>query len=178
MKNREVKKKNNVDWSSVRDKIRKHIRKSFNKLKKLFARLCKLILKMLKSLKDKFMDLPKKARLIIYVWAIIIVLLLLLIVATGSSKKFYNKYASYESNISAAALSYVKDNNIFTTIDKKIIVDLAVLKSENYISDTTISDESCDGFSVIYYDDAKSEYIVDSYLNCKRYTSKYYWDYK
>ena len=27
-------------------------------------------------------------------------------------------------------------------------------------------------------DDSKEEYVVDTYLNCKKYTSKNYWDYK
>jgi hypothetical protein len=52
------------------------------------------------------------------------------------------------------------------------------LKEEKYLSTTAIDDDTCDGFSVVYYDDDKSEYVIDSYLNCKRYTSKYYWDYK
>jgi hypothetical protein len=70
------------------------------------------------------------------------------------------------------------DKKIYATIDKKITVDLAVLKEEKYLSTTAIDDDTCDGFSVVYYDDDKSEYVIDSYLNCKRYTSKNYWDYK
>ena len=178
MKNKEVKKKNNFKLSDVKDMLSKGVKKVLKKSKKNFIKILKLIKKLLKLLKDKFMDLPQKIRMIIYVWGVVFILLLFLILATGSSKKFYNKYTTYESKVSAAAKSYVEDKNLYATIDKKIIVDLAVLKEENYLGKTELDDTTCEGYSIIYYEDEKSEFIVDSYLNCSKYTSKYYWDYK
>ena len=49
---------------------------------------------------------------------------------------------------------------------------------EKYLNSAILNDNTCEGVSVVYYDDNKNDYVVDSYLNCKRYTSKNYWDYK
>lgn len=176
-----MKKANNKEkktWNEVKDVLKKKIRKFWIKTKKLCIKIWDYIKKVVKQLKDKFMELPKKIRMIVYVWGAVLVVLLLFILATSSSKKFYNKYSTFEDNLSAATLRYVMDKKIYATIDKKITVDLAVLKEEKYLSTIAIDDNTCDGFSVVYYDDDKSEYVIDSYLNCKRYTSKYYWDYK
>ena len=48
----------------------------------------------------------------------------------------------------------------------------------NDLTEEDIAHKSCDGFSIVYYDDEQDEYVIDSYLNCKKYTSKNYWDYK
>lgn len=178
MKIKEVKKKNKLDWNEIKESIKKGFKKFLHNIKKAFAKLWKSIKRIAKQLKDKFMELPKKIRMIIYVWAVVLLLLIIFIAATSGAKNFYAKYNTYESNISEATLKYIKDKNIYTTSDKKIIVDLAVLKEENYVSSLQIDDDTCDGISVVYYDDQKDEYVIESYLNCKRYTSKYYWDYK
>lgn len=161
-----------------KEKVKKSFKRFCAKSKKFFIKIWNYIKRFLKNLKDKFMELPKKVRLVIYVWAVVLLLLLIFIEATSSSKKFFNKYSTFESNVSAAALEYVKDKNIFATIDKKVHVELAILREEKYVDATDIDDNTCEGVSVIYYDDSKSEYVVDTYLNCDKYTSKYYWDYK
>ena len=178
MKIKERKSKKKFDWNEIKEAIKNNFKNFLYKTKKMFAKLWKSIKKIAIQLKDKFMGLPKKIRMIIYVWAIVLLLLIIFIVATSSSKKFYAKYSTYESNISESALKYIKDKNIYTTVDKKLVIDLSVLKEENYVTSLQIEDDTCDGISVVYYDDQKDEYVIDSYLNCKRYTSKYYWDYK
>lgn len=161
-----------------KEKMKRAFKKFCVRSKKFFIKIWNYIKKFSKYLKDKFMALPVKVRLVIYVWAAVLLVLLIFIGATGSSKKFFNKYSTFEANVSAAALEYVKDKNIFATIDKKIHIELAVLKEEKYVNATDIDDNTCEGVSVVYYDDSKSEYVVDTYLNCDKYTSKYYWDYK
>jgi hypothetical protein len=178
MKNKDIKSKSKIDWDVIKEQIKKRFKKFLNRLKKFFIRIWNQIKKIAIQLKDKFMELPKKIRLIIYVWALVVVSLLFFIFATSASKKFYEKYSTYEQNINAAALKYVKAKGIYATVDNKLKIDLNVLQEENYVSPADIADETCEGISVVYYDDDKAEYIIDSYLNCKRYTSKYYWDYK
>lgn len=178
MKIKEVKNKKKFDWNEIKESIKKGFKKFLYKTKKMFVKLWNNIKKVAIQLKDKFMELPKKIRMIIYVWAIVLLILIIFIAVTSGAKKFYAKYSTYENNISEAALKYIKDKNIYTTADRKIVVDLAILKEEKYVSSLQIDDDTCDGISVVYYDDQKDEYVIDSYLNCKRYTSKYYWDYK
>ncbi len=149
-----------------------------NKIKKELKKLWSNIKKIAKKAWDKFMELPKKIRLILYVWVIIIFVLLIFILATNGSKKFYTRYETFENSITERALRYVKDKGIYTTKSNKLIINLETLKEEGYVDSTIIDDDTCEGITVVYYDDEKDEYIIDSYLNCKRYTSKYYWDFK
>lgn len=150
----------------------------WNKTKKLFKRLWSFIKKTAIKLKDKFMELPKKIRMVIYVWCAVIVILFLFIAITNGSNKFYAKYSEMENAISDKALKYVQDRNFYATKDNKLKIDLQTLKDEKYVTSAILTDNTCEGVIVVYYDDAKDDYVVDSYLNCERYTSKNYWDYK
>ena len=44
--------------------------------------------------------------------------------------------------------------------------------------DDDIKENKCEGFSVSYYDDKKEDYVINSYINCKKYTTRGYSDYK
>lgn len=44
--------------------------------------------------------------------------------------------------------------------------------------DDYLIEDTCEGFSLVYYDDVAEEYVVSSYINCGKYTTKEYSDYK
>lgn len=160
------------------EKIKKglsNFKKKFIKtLKKLWLAIKTLVVDLYK----KFMELPKKVRYVIGVWVLVVVILLVFIGGADSTNKFYAKYAKYEEAITKKALIYVNQNNIYATRDNKLIVDLEVLKEGNFVTKNDIDDDTCEGISVVFYDDEKDDYVIDSYLNCKKYTSENYWDYK
>ena len=95
-----------------------------------------------------------------------------------SSNKFFDKYKELEQEVNDAALKYVNKNEIYVSKENKLILDIEILQKEKYITNNDFKDKSCEGFSVIYYDDLQEEYKIDSYLNCKDYTTENYWDYK
>ena len=159
-------------------KEKKNIKDFGKLLKKYFLKFVNFIKNFVVDLYKKFMELPKKVRYIIGVWVVVVILLVSFIVCSNSSKKFYEKYTLFEQNISARALEYVKDRGIYATQDHKLVLDLEILKEENYIGGSELIDNTCEGISVIYYNDEKDEYVIDSYVNCDDYTSKNYWDYK
>jgi hypothetical protein len=159
-------------------KEKKNIKDFGKLLKKYFLKFVNFIKNFVVDLYKKFMELPKKVRYIIGVWVVVVILLVSFIVCSNSSKKFYKKYTLFEQNISARALEYVKDRGIYATQDHKLVLDLEILKEENYIGGSELIDNTCEGISVIYYNDEKDEYVIDSYVNCDKYTSKNYWDYK
>ena len=154
------------------------ISKFWRSLKKTCLVFIKVIWEFIIRLYNKFMELPRKIRYILAVWLIVLILLVSFIGVSNNTRKFYSKYSQLEAVVSAKATKYVEDNNIYATQDHKLKLDLEILKSNNYISDQELTDETCSGISVIYYDDQKDEYVVDSYLNCDKYTTKNYWDYK
>lgn len=158
------------------------IKNGFNSFKKKFIKNLKKLWLAIKNfvigLYKKFMELPKKVRYVIGIWVLVVVVLLVFIGGADGTNKFYSKYAAYEEAITKKALIYVNQNNIYATVDNKLIVDLEVLKENKLITDADIDDDTCEGISVVYYDDEKDDYVINSYLNCKKYTSKNYWDYK
>lgn len=160
----------------VKDK--KSIKDIGKLLKKYFLKFVEVIKNFVLGLYKKFMNLSKKIRYIIGVWVVVIVLLVSFIACSNNSKKFYEQYTLFEQNISARALEYVKDRGIYATQDHKLVLDLEILKEENYIGGSELIDNTCEGISVIYYNDERDEYVIDSYVNCDKYTSKNYWDYK
>lgn len=159
-------------------KEKKNIKDFGKLLKKYFLKFVSFMKNFVVDLYKKFMELPKKVRYIIGVWVVVVILLVSFIACSNSSKKFYEKYTLFEQNISARALEYVKDRGIYATQDHKLVLDLEILKEENYIGGSELIDNTCEGISVIYYNDEKDEYVIDSYVNCDDYTSKNYWDYK
>ena len=161
-----------------KEKFKKNMISQLNKLKKSFKKIFNNFKKFCIKLWNMFLELPKKSRIIILVWIAILAIILLIICFSNNTNKFYDKYATFENNISTKALRYVEENDIFTTKDNKLVINLEILQQENYVTTDDISDKTCEGISVVYYDDAKDEYVVDTYLNCEKYTSKNYWDYK
>jgi len=126
------------------------------------------------SLKNNFFKLKKHVRYIIYVWAIVILVLLLLVACTNINSKKIDKYQKMETELKTATLTYVMRNEIYPNVSNKWTITLEELKEMHYISDKEIPDNSCKGFSVVYYNENQEDYVVNSYINCKHYTSKNY----
>ena len=158
--------------------IKKKIKIFLKNIKKIFKKLIKFVKDAGIQLWNKFMKLPKKVRLVFYIWFIVIIFVCLFIAISSASKRQLNKYESFEKSMSEASLKYVEDKNIYATKSNKLKINLETLVDEKYLGSFAISDKSCDGISVVYYDDFKEEYIINSYLNCKKYTTDNYWDYK
>ena len=80
--------------------------------------------------------------------------------------------------MNAGAIDYVTTYSLYPTKDSKLKLDLEILKEDNHIYPEDIKDKSCVGFSLIYYDDKDEKYVADSYINCEKYTTKGFSDYK
>lgn len=153
-------------------------KKKMVRLVKRLKRLGKLFVEEVKSLWNKFMSLPKTTRNIIYIWCGVVLVILIIIVAGHSNNEFLNDYKRLEEKMNEVTIDYVQTYQIYSGYDNKLKLDLEVLKEENLISDEDIADKSCEGFSIVYYDDIEAEYRVDSYINCSKYTTEGYSDYK
>ncbi|MGN1371880.1 MAG: hypothetical protein ACI4XM_06380 [Candidatus Coprovivens sp.] len=148
------------------------------KMKIVFTRLLKKIVNWFKELWKKFMSLPSKTRYIVYVWLVIFILIISLILLSNSNKVFLQDYIDTENAISSGALDYVTSNSLYPVKENKLKLDLDFLREDNYVYDSAIKDNSCTGFSLVYYDDKNEDYVVNSYINCDKYTTKGYSDYK
>jgi len=146
-------------------------------IKNFFKKLWQIISNFFKKLWKKFMKLPKYIRLIVYVWLIVLLIILILIYSSHKNSLYNNKYEQFENEITEATKSYLEDNNIYPSIDKKLKLDINFLIDDGELYEDTITDKTCLGFSISYYNDQTEDYVIDSYLNCKHYTTNGYLDY-
>ena len=146
-------------------------KKKKNSFKRTCKRTIRKIVKFFINLKDKFMALPDRTRYIVYIWAIVLVILLVLIGGSNASAKKVDKYHTMEETLKNATLTYVSTNQIFPNVGKKLKVDLDMLRDFKYIDKEEV-DETCKGYSIVYYDEETGKYTINPYLNCKHYTTK------
>lgn len=151
---------------------------TLKKVKKLFLDIWKNVCKFFKTLYGRFMNLPQNVRSIIYVWAVVVFIVVLMIVLTSSNNQFLKQYVTIENEMNASTLDYVKSNELYAVSSNKLKLDLNVLLDYDYLYEDAISDKTCEGFSLVYYDEEKEDYDVDSYINCDKYTTSGYSDYK
>ncbi len=125
-------------------------------------------------LKNNFFRLKKNVRYIIYVWVIVVVVLLALIGCSNRNAKKVEAHQKIEAELRNATLTYVTRNEIYPNVANKWKISMDQLKELKYITDKEITDETCNGYSIVYYNENKNDYVVDSYINCKHYTTKNY----
>ena len=119
----------------------------------------------------------KKTKSIIMVWVVVVVLILLMALLVTSSNENREKYYKMEKAMTDAVLDYVKTEGIYPVKDSKANIPLESLVLGNYLYKSDIADDSCKGYSVVYYNGDEEQYVVESYISCDKYTTKYYSDY-
>ncbi len=164
--------KNNAKTGNKKKKF------TLKKVKKIIINFFKNLGLKIKELFKKFMGLPKHIRLITYIWIVVIILLVLFAILSNANNKLLEKYSYYETEMNNAAIDYVKTNNLIPGEGNKLKLDLNFLMDYDFLYKDTITDSTCRGFSIVYYDENNEDYVAKSYLNCKKYTTKGYSDYK
>ncbi len=124
--------------------------------------------------KDKFMSLSKKVKIVIGLWLVLLIVLLVLVLGSNSNKKKLDEYAKMEQNLTNATLNYMKNSELYPNSSNKLKVDLTMLREQKIISDDVVPDKTCRGYSLVYYMEEEEKYSVESFLNCKNYTTKDY----
>lgn len=159
-------------------KVKKKKKLTLKRVKRILINVWKEIVQFFKSLYERFMELPKNIRYIIYIWVGVIAIILVIIIATTTNNKYLDKYELIEGDMNKAMLDYVQENELYPLSESKLKIDVNVLIDYNYLSESDIADNKCEGFSIAYYNEDKEDYVINSYLNCKNYTTKGYSDYK
>lgn len=147
-------------------------KKKKRSFKKTMKRALRKVIEFFVNCKNKFMSLPSKMRYVIYVWAAVLLVILILIIGSSLSTKKLNKYHTFEQALTAASKDYVVKNSITPNVGKKLRVDLDMLIDSKYIKAEDVTDKTCRGYSIVYYNEDTKDYVINSYLNCKHYTTK------
>lgn len=155
---------------------KKKTKKKFTlkKIKRIFINLLREIGNLFKELFNKFMKLSAPVRAITCVWAVIAVLLILLVFAGSSNSKFLGSYSELENKMNEAAINYLKEYNLYPLSTNKEKIDIQLLLEFSTLYESDIFDDTCVGYSAGYYDEDSDDYVVKSYLNCKKYTTEGY----
>ncbi len=142
------------------------------KVKRTFKKAIRGIVKFFVNLKDKFMSLSKTVRYIIGVWFIVLLVIIVLVVGSNKTAKNLDSYHEIEKKLSDAALTYVLKNDLYPNIGKKLKIDMNLLLDEKYLDSSYVTDKTCIGYSIVFYDEEEEDYDINSYINCKHYTTK------
>ena len=156
----------NVEKEKAKEISRKKRNNFVKKIKKIFAKIVNLI---------KGIDM--KTRSIIIVWVVVLALILLMGLLVSSSNQNRAKYYKMEKAMTEAVLDYVETENIYPVKDSKANIPLESLLLGNYLYKSDVADDSCKGYSIVYYNGDEEQYVVESYISCDKYTTKYYSDY-
>ena len=147
------------------------------KIANFFKKVGKAIADLFMKGVNKFRSLPKYIRIIVYIWTAIVLILIILVIGVDNNKKKLAEYQKMEEAVRTAAIAYSESHDFYSTVTKKLKVNVEVLQEEKLLSKDDI-DRSCHGFALVYYNDSTDEYIADSYINCNKYTTKGYGEYR
>ena len=157
---------NKVEMEKAKAVSRKKRSNLVKKIKKIFVKFA-----------SKIKNINGKAKAIILVWTVVVVLVALLAVLVSSSNESRAKYYKMEDAMTKAVLDYVETEEIYPVKDSKANIPLESLLLGNYLYKSDVADDSCKGYSIVYYNGDEEQYVVESYISCDEYTSKYYSDY-
>lgn len=147
---------------------------TLKKVKRIFINLLREIGNLFKGLFNKFMQLSVNTRAIICVWVVIVGLLIALVFVGSSNNNFIGTYSELENKMNEAAINYFKKYEIYPLSTNKERLDMQLLLDFSSLYESDIFDDTCVGYSVGYYDEDSEDYVVNSYLNCKKYTTEGY----
>lgn len=163
------------DNKNVKKKSR--FKRFLRRLKRFFIRLIKRMGNFFVDLYKKFMTLPIYTRHIVYVWVVVLVLILSLVGISNANKVMIKDYQGIEDKMNSAALDYVTTNELYPGKNNKLKLSIDMLEDLGYLYESSVFDDTCDGFALAYYDVEVEEYTVDSYISCKKYKTENYDDY-
>ena len=157
---------NKVEKEKAKEVSRKKRSNFIKKIKKIFSKVV-----------NKIKNMDSKTKSIIVVWTIIIIVIALMGLLVSSSNQNRAKYYKMEKAMTDAVLDYVETEEIYPVKDSKANIPLESLLLGNYLYKSDVADDSCKGYSIVYYNGDEEQYVVESYISCDEYTSKYYSDY-
>jgi len=152
-------------------------KKSF---KKIMRDLWKAIVEWFVNKYQEFMKLPMKIRLVMLVWLIVILVLVIFIIIGSHNKRNIEDYNNIEKEINVAMEKYLEKNELYATESKPLILTTDILIEEGFLDKNIFDGKTCLGYSKAYYRDVyddetkDGENVINSYINCKGYTTKGY----
>ena len=151
---------------------------STKKKKSKFARVMKAIgdsiLESLGNLVKKFKKTSKEFKILLGVWLAVILIIIIVVCMVNANKKTIAKHEKIQSEVKTAALDYVKEKKLYPTSNQKLRLNMEVLIENGNLYKDSISDKTCVGYALVYFDEAKENYVIEPYISCKNYVTEGY----
>ncbi len=148
------------------------------KKKSKFARIMKEIGNSFKAtmqaLVKKFQKTSKEFKIILGVWVAVILIIVIVLAMVNSNKKTVAKHEKIQNEVKAAALDYVKEKKLYPTSNQKLRLNMEVLLENGNLYKDALTDKSCVGYALVYFDEAKENYVIEPYISCKNYVTEGY----
>lgn len=150
------------------------VRKKFTlkKVKKIFvSKLNKMV--------SSFNNLDVNVRKVIVLWAVIILIVVASVVFCAINNNFLKKKHTIEDYMKEATMTYVTTKKIYPTDGSPLIMSMDALRNLNYLFDDEVTDDTCKGYTKTVYrinENDDGEYLIESFISCKNYTTKGYND--
>lgn len=154
--------------------MKRKIHNFFKKIKNFLLNLFRIIKRLINKAWKSFAKLPTITKKIIYLWGSIILIFIVFIAIASINNNYLGKYETIEKKMSEGTLLYLKDKDIYATSTKPLKIDLNILLVEGFMYEDELVDKSCVGYSEAYYDGDKDDYVINSFINCKHYTTENY----
>lgn len=140
------------------------------KLKRFLKKIKRKVIKLM----DKLKSSSKQFKILLIMWLTIILIVILLFILCSNNNKNIKNHKKMEKAIAAASLLYVEENEIYPTVYQKLKLNMQTLVESEVLDEDDVTDKSCEGYSIIYYDESEEKYQIDSYLKCDKYVTDGY----
>ena len=145
-----------------------------SKFVRILQEIGKSIAESFKNLVKKYKESSKEFKIILGIWIIVIVIVLIVLFSVKFNKSNKVKHEKIENEIKVAALNYVKDKKLDATSNQKLRLNMEIFIDDGYLYKESITDNTCSGYVLVYYDEYKDDYEIEPYISCKNYVTDGY----
>ena len=111
--------------------------------------LLKKIQEFFTNVYNKFMELPKKNRIIIILWCVILLFLIIIIVVSNINNSYLSTYTKLEKDLKSAALKYSEDKDLYGINSQKVRLEMEILVESGYLELEDKQEDSCVGYALV-----------------------------
>ena len=145
-----------------------------SKFVRILKEIGKSIVDSFKNIEKKFKETSKEFKVILGIWIIVLIVILIVLFSVKFNKSNKVKHEKIENEIKVAALNYVKDKNLDATANQKLRLNMEIFIDDGYLYKESITDNTCSGYVLVYYDEYKDNYEIEPYISCKNYVTEGY----
>ncbi len=145
-----------------------------NKKENIYEKIAKKFKSLPKKTRDKYNELTKVGKKLVWLWGIILTIIVILIIVCANNNVNVESHTKVEKKFSEAALKYAEDKELYGSKDQKTLITMEELIDSKYLKKSDITDNTCSGYALFYNIEDNDKGIVDSYLKCKKYTTEGY----